>query len=122
MVSLLVAHQHVADCYEDGQQEDESDFEVGRYCFIEIFPLAMQLHGPLLVVVVAVAMTMAVVAMSMSVCLPMPVGLPMSMRFGRCRLRSLAAYFARQMLFALLVSHHLLLFNYYPQQSQSTAN
>lgn len=48
MVVLLVTHQQVANTDEDGQQQQESYLQVGRHCLRELLPLAVQLHGPLL--------------------------------------------------------------------------
>ena len=47
MVSLLVAHEHVADGDEDGQQRQECYFQMGGHCLLVGLPFTMQLDRTL---------------------------------------------------------------------------
>lgn len=58
VVSLLVAHEHVADGDEDGQQRQERYLQVGGHSLLVGLPFAVQLDWPLF------GMPVAMLAMS----------------------------------------------------------
>lgn len=64
VVSLLVAHEHVADGDEDGQQRQECYLQVGRHGLLVGLPLAVQLDWPLFGVPVAVLAVSSVFGVS----------------------------------------------------------
>lgn len=54
VVSLFVAHEHVANGDEDGQQCEECYFQVGGHCLLVCLPFSVELHWTLFGMPVAV--------------------------------------------------------------------
>lgn len=59
VMAFLVSHQGVANSDQYGQKDYKGDFQLRRHCFLEIFPLSMQLYRPFLMVTMSMLVSMS---------------------------------------------------------------